>query len=188
MFRIAACALIFLTIISLSPACKAESSSDQASQVQTRPDPEKIALIKELLEIRDSRTAIHQTVEQIYALQKLALRNLVEHKLAKTGSLEHAELEETVTEKTNQVFHRYKQLVSENIKMDEEIEEVLVEIFDKYFSRDDVDYMISFYKSSTGKKLTLLNPTLTKETQKSISAELGEKINEIQKQAYEEER
>jgi len=66
--------------------------------------------------------------------------------------------------------------------------EMLIPIYDKYLSHDDIKKMIQFYESPVGKKLVSITPQLTQDSY-SVGEKWGQKlaadiIKELGKQGY----
>jgi hypothetical protein len=55
--------------------------------------------------------------------------------------------------------------------------EALIPIYDKYFTREDIDAMISFYRTPVGKKMASVQPKLMQESM-AVGEEMGRKAGE----------
>lgn len=78
-------------------------------------------------------------------------------------------------------------MVKSKIDMDS-FANLLIPIYDKHFSHDDIKKLIQFYQSPIGKKLLDVTPMITQESYK-IGEEWGQQLaidvlNELRKQGY----
>jgi hypothetical protein len=76
---------------------------------------------------------------------------------------------------------------SKEIKADD-LRDLVIPIYDKYYSEDDIDHLIEFYSSPTGQKMIQVAPMILQESM-SVGQAWGEKIGtkvveELQEKGY----
>jgi hypothetical protein len=118
-------------------------------------DPEKAQNIQRLLKLIGAEKLQKSMAEQVIALLKPAM-------LKAGGSDEKAE--KVLNRFTDILFEEFQKLNFSNIT---------AEIYDKYFTNDDIKSLIAFYESPIGQKAISVLPSVTQESVKR-GAELGE--------------
>jgi len=74
---------------------------------------------------------------------------------------------------------RFKELSSEKINLVQLVTDIYLKLYDKYFSSDELNVMLDFYKSKTGQHVLDVFPQLSEEATKIINAEAMPKIREV---------
>ena len=59
----------------------------------------------------------------------------------------------------------------------EELKNIVVPIYDKYYTEEDIDALIAFYKSDIGKKVLQVTPMVTQESMEA-GKQWGQKLAE----------
>jgi uncharacterized protein len=122
-------------------------------------DPEKEADIRKLLELSNTKAMFNQTIGTMMSLiQKSLLQsNPDDPKAQMLANLIAQELRGDMTS-------QYDDLVSH-----------LIPVYDKYYTKDDIEKIIQFYGTPIGQKLLKVTPDLTRELQ-TIGYQWGSKI------------
>lgn len=122
-------------------------------------DPEKEADIRKLLELANTKAMFNQTIGTMMSLiQKSLLQaNPDDPKAQMFSNLIAQQLR-------GDMASQYNELVNQ-----------LVPVYDKYYTKDDIEQIIQFYQSPIGQKLLKVTPDLSRETQ-TIGYQWGSKI------------
>jgi hypothetical protein len=119
------------------------------------PNQEKIDNIRHLLKITGSEKLQQNMIEQMIAALKPIL----------TASVQG-------DQRAQRVFGRMTELLTEEFKK-ADFAGVTVEVYDKYFTNEDIKGLIQFYESPIGQKAVQVLPTLTQESM-ARGMELGQ--------------
>lgn len=109
--------------------------------------------VSEFLELTGAKARFYMVIDQMIDLQKNGYGETIE----------------------NEFFEEFRAKVKDNGY--EEILEKLMPVYLKYFSEEEMDGLLAFYKSDIGKSFTEKQPMVMQETM-AIGAEWGEKISE----------
>jgi len=122
-------------------------------------DPEKEADIRKLLELANTKAMFNQTISTMMSLiQKSLLQSNPDDPKAQMFSNLIAQ------QLRGDMASQYNELVNQ-----------LVPIYDKYYTKDDIEQIIQFYQTPIGQKLLKVTPDLSRETQ-TIGFQWGTKI------------
>lgn len=126
------------------------------ANAQEKPiDPEKAQNIQRLLQLTGAEKLQKSMAEQMI--------NLLRPTLLKAGGSD---------EKAQKVLNRFSELLVEEFQKANFID-LTTEIYDKYFTNDDIKGLIAFYETPIGQKAIGLLPTVSQESVKR-GAELGQ--------------
>ena len=103
--------------------------------------------VLELIEVMQADKMIGQMMDQMIPMMQQQMKSNLK-----------TEEQKQKLEKVNTIVLEEAKIFTNNI-----VNGSMVDIYAKYFSEKDINYMIDFYKSETGKKLLELTPTITKE-------------------------
>ena len=103
--------------------------------------------VLELIDVMQADKMISQMMDQMIPMMQQQMKSNLK-----------TEEEKQKLEQVNAIILEETKIFTNNI-----INGSMVDIYAKYFSIKDIDYMIKFYKSKTGSKLLELTPIITKE-------------------------
>lgn len=83
---------------------------------------------------------------------------------------------------------RFSQLVTEDLHLDQAIEQAFIPMFDQNFTIQELQEMLAYYKSPIGQKSLDLLPTMSMEAAMKLNAQLMPKLKEISAKIDAEER
>ncbi len=112
---------------------------------------EKLALIKELLEITQASKNLNQTIDSNIRTTLNDLVAIVLKKAPELGS-DRPGMEEKFLSVVTKMATKYRDRVIKEIDANELITQVAFPIYDKYFTEAEMRDIVRFYKSPTGKK------------------------------------
>ncbi|MDO3695811.1 DUF2059 domain-containing protein [Wenyingzhuangia sp. chi5] len=129
--------------------------------------------VLELIDVMQADKMISQMMDQMIPMMQQQMKS----------SLKTEEQEQKI-EKVNTIVLEEAKNFTNNI-----VNGAMVDIYAKYFSENDINYMIGFYKSETGKKLLKLTPTISKELMEKMMQDemstfqqkIKERIAELEK-------
>ena len=133
-------------------------TQEQAAKSTTQVAPEKEAAIRKLFEIQGTR----KSMEQVFAGMSANMKPTIS-KMLPPGEYQ------------DKLIPLFFEKFQAKVKPDDLLD-LMVPIYDKYLSKEDIDGLAQFYKTPLGKKLNSVLPQLTVETQMaatSMGQELG---------------
>lgn len=166
--RILSSVVIFslLSIDTILPSLDLQKAIAQTSQESSKTSPsikpisaEKRALIKELLEITEAPRNLNETID---ANIRTTLSELISTVLKKAPDLGSGRpgMEEKLMDIVSKMSTKYRDRVFKEIDANQLIEQVAFPIYDKYFTEAEMQDIVGFYKSATGKKALSLTPKI----------------------------
>lgn len=122
-------------------------------------DPEKEADIRKLLELTGTKALFNQTIGNIMSLMQKSL------------------MQANPDDPKGQMFAN---LIAQQLRGDmtgqyEALLERLIPLYDKYYTKEDIENIIQFYGSPLGQKLLKVSPDISRESQ-TIGYQWGSKI------------
>jgi hypothetical protein len=173
-------------LITMLCVCGFASVSNAQQTITT----EKKALIKELLEV----TGGHKTSEDMVS----AMLEQMEKELPKLMSLmidndrhltstEKEELKKDVTRVALRASKRYREMFMQRVNIGQMVDDLSYQLYDKFFTDAEIRDLITFYRSSTGKKTIEVMPSLMAESIAKTSETLLPTIQQIIREVTEAE-
>ena len=165
--------------------CLAFFSSGRA---QDTISPEKRALINELLKVNQAEHNIQESMKLAFGIMEKNVSEMFsksmpdqldDQSVMKEGR-EHAS--EIAAKSTGRVH----ELMMKQISVPELIEQVIVPLYDKYYTESELKDLIAFYKTPTGQKSIAVQSQLMGEAMSKTMEYLGPKMEGITKQMSEE--
>jgi hypothetical protein len=182
----------FLAVLVLCVSVASVCAQDQAPTEATTISPQKLQLMKELLELVNSR----KTIEAMFKTQAEQMDKEVPESTWRIASM-RADVDALTTEQREELRLQvlsgdhhpgqkvYQSLLKE-IDFDKLIEETSVPLYDKYFSEAELSDLLAFYKSATGQKVLKVLPNLLSEsidqTAKIMMPKIFEIVTRVQKE------
>ena len=183
--------LILAGILFLNFSCVLSQQQSQINANQI--SPEKRALISELLEVTDARKNALAVFNAMLDENEKQMPDIVWQGLLSQKEIQKldAEAKEAVRKEllaeSERMNKRVRELFSAGIDMARVVEDVSIDLYDKYFTEDEIKDLIVFYKSHTGKKTTEVLPKMFGESMTNTMDAIKPKVLEIVAQLVNEE-
>lgn len=152
---------VLLTLLALQPAIAAETNASEAS-------------IRELMSLMDSRKLVEGTMAQVDAMMQ--------------GSMQHALKGQALTPDQQKILDQMRAkmlvLLKEQISWDA-LEPMMIDIYQKSFTEQEIRGMLDFYKSDAGKAVIAKMPLVMQHTMQAMQLRMGElmpKIDRLQQE------
>lgn len=166
MKRVLVIAFLLVYISTIASPVRARTNQVQvspSSAVTTSPaapiDPEKEAAIRRLLELTGAKTMFEQTITTMTSLMQKSLMQ------ANPDNPKVQELSNLIAQKLrDDMSTQYDELLKQ-----------LIPLYDKYYTKDDIDQIIQFDATPLGQKLLKVMPEIARESQ-TIGYQWGSKI------------
>ena len=185
--RIFSASLLFVTCFICSAA------QQQSANVQQTLTSEKRALIKELLESTDARKTAISMYKSMVEQQENQLPDLLWQAVSaikevrELTSDQQQELRKQLIKESARTSQRIRELFLQKIDLGQVVEDVSYVVYSKFFSEAEITDLISFYRSSTGKKTIEVMPSLFAESMSYILEVIKPKVAEITTELTNEE-
>ena len=166
-----------------------QPSQTNANKIST----EKRALISELLEVTEAKKNALAVFNAMLDENEKQMPDIVWQGLLNQTELQELDpeakdaLRKKLIAESERMNKRTRELFSAGIDMARVIEDVSVDLYDKYFTEDEVKDLIVFYKSHTGKKTTEVLPKMFAESMTNTMDAVKPKVLEIVAQLVNEE-
>ena len=168
--------------------------SQQPSQINANKiSPEKRALISELLEVTDAKKNALAVFNAMLDENEKQMPDIVWQGLLNQKEFQELDAEakdalrKELLAESERMNKRVRELFSAGIDMAHVIEDVSIDLYDKYFTEDEIKDLIVFYKSHTGKKTTEVLPKMFAESMTNTMDAVKPKVLEIVAQLVNEE-
>jgi uncharacterized protein len=164
-----------------------------ATKEDTTVSPEKRALVKELLDLTNSRQSsaalfkaqFDEMEKQLPEIEWQAITAIQD--FGKLTPAQRNQMRAKLGESTLRMSTRIKTLFEERIDMQQLIEDITVSVYDKHFSADELRDLVTFYKSPTGKKVMEVTPLMLSESAAKASELVAPKVTAIVEEIQKEE-
>lgn len=153
--------------------------------------PEKRALIKELNEISNLRAnsvEIYERMSVQFEQQMARLRESTIDAMDDLTREERDDLKRQMAESAERTSKRIDELLAKELDLAQITEDVSYQLYDKYFTEQEVRDLIVFYKTPTGKKSIEVMPRLFAESAAMTAELMMPKMERIIAQLSEEEK
>jgi len=170
---------------------KASSSATSATEAASALTPEKKTLIKELLVLSDADKNVHTIIDTLLESQRKSYPVILQQVLNADQTLNDAQRKvilEHQEERRDHFTARMKELFDKNIDMAGVLDSVAYNVYNKYFTTDELKDIIAWYKTATGKKTLHVMPDLMKESMNETRILMTPKIEKSIVQLVQEEQ
>ena len=153
--------------------------------------PAKKALILELLKMTDADKQVEMIINQLTLSHQRRYPTLLAQAINAAPNLSEdkkKELIATAQEQSARSSERLRQLFMQRIDLSQVMQEVALVVYDKNFTESEMQDIITFYKTPTGKKTLQALPAVMSESMEMTTALITPPLSEIMKQVLEEER
>ena len=167
------------------------SADDKSDSKDAKIEARKLKVLKELCEVLAPGKAAQATMQASFAEQEKQLTeltgNLLASKAPKDISPEKLEaIKKQMIDRQLKVIRRTQQLFTEQIDMNKLCLDIYTEIYDKYFSEDELKKLLAFYKSPIGKRMVEMQPKIATEAIQLTHKEIDSKMLGITQQVVQE--
>jgi hypothetical protein len=169
-------------------------AQDAPANVNQNITPEKLALIKELIDVSQSKQTVEamlkaQSEEMDKRLPEIIWQGVSGLKELKTlTAAQKEQLRLKVLSSSGRTGRRMYDLLLEKINFNKLIDDISVPLYDKYFTETELRDLVAFHKSPTGKKVIEVMPNLVAESMTRTSDIIMPKIGAMMTQLQEEEK
>lgn len=176
-----ATSLMLVSIVSFAGSlCAQEATS-----------PDKKNLLKELLiltNVQGNAEAVRQTISSQIEKDVLQLLTQAVNSNGRSLSEENRDkAKQMVEESAKRASQRFEVLSAQKVNYSQLVEEVSYEMYDKFYTTDELKDLISFYKSATGQKSIKVMPQLFAESMLRTSERLNPQLQSLIKEVMDEE-
>ncbi len=146
---------------------------------------EKRALITELLEVTETRKNALAVFNSMIEFEQNQASDLILESLNRDrgpGELNDAakdELRKKMVENSSRTNKRVQELFDKRIDFPQVVEDVFIELYDKYFTEAELKDLVAFYRSSTGRKSIAVQPQMFAESMTSTMERIKPAVLEI---------
>lgn len=152
--------------------------------------PEKLALIREYIQITGGSKSASEMTDMMLAFQEAEAEKMAASMIDMDKELspgDKSAAKKMTVEITQRIMKRTREFFAKEIDLDQMIDDIVVPIYDKHFSEAELRELIAFYKTTTGRKTIELMPELMMASMTSFSEKLTPKLQEFFKKMAEEE-
>ncbi|MBE9145730.1 DUF2059 domain-containing protein [Planktothrix mougeotii] len=187
--------LLLATVLSLGvvvPApVNAQSFREPQLQLSQQSVPEqKRQLIKELIELTGGEQMFRNVSQITSAQMQQEINGILQSIIPESSGISEAKKQEmikTINQDMNRIVSQYNQRLMEQLDFNKIMETVYYPLYDKYFTEEDLQAMIDFYKTPTGKKTISVMPELLVESMQRVSQIIQPQAIQIFKEIFEQE-
>lgn len=153
--------------------------------------PAKKALILELLKMTDADKQVEMIINQLTLSHQRRYPTLLAQAINAAPNLSEEKKKEliaTAQEQSARSSERLRQLFMQKIDLSQVMQEVALVVYDKNFTESEMQDIITFYKTPTGKKTLQALPAVMSESMEMTTALITPPLSDIMKQVLQEER
>jgi len=153
--------------------------------------PAKKALILELLKMTDADKQVEMIINQLTLSHQRRYPTLLAQAINAAPNLSEEKKKELIAsaqEQSARSSERLRQLFMQKIDLSQVMQEVALVVYDKNFTESEMQDIITFYKTPTGKKTLQALPAVMSESMEMTTALITPPLSDIMKQVLQEER
>lgn len=158
-----------------------------ATWAQTQPSPEKLALVKELLQLTNAGEMAQKFTDAMLPQLENSMPLVLSQAAGETLS---AENKQKYKEQTQQFMQRFREELPKRVNFAQVLEQLSLPLYDRHFTENELKDLINFYRSPTGQKAVKLLPQVVQELMREaekiitppITAIVTELLEELQKE------
>lgn len=174
-----------------SATSSSAGSTAKADSKEAKAKERKLKIVKELCTVLAPGKAAQATMLASFEEQVKRLSDMTDSVLSKNApegiSPEKLEaIKKQSLERALKVLRRTQQLFNEQIDINKLCDEIYTEIYEKYFSEDELKKLLAFYKSPIGKRMVEMQPKIATEAMQLTQNEIGAKMRNITQQVLQE--
>ncbi|HEY9865988.1 MAG TPA: DUF2059 domain-containing protein [Candidatus Obscuribacterales bacterium] len=187
--------LLLGTILSLGVffpvPVKAESTfQPQLELSQASVSESKRQLIRELIELTGGEKLFRQVSQITSAQLQQEFTGILESIVPETSGISPEKKQQMISQinqDMSRILTQYNQRLMEKLDFNQIMEKVYYPLYDKFFTEEDLQTMIDFYQTPTGKKTITVMPQLIQESMQRFSQIIQPQATQIFKEIFEQE-
>lgn len=167
------------------------ATTSPAAAVSATLTPAKKALILELLKMTDADKQVEMIINQLTLSHQRRYPILFAQAVNAAPNLSDEKKKELIAgaqEQSVRSSERLRQLFVQKIDLSKVMQEVALQVYDKNFTEAEMQDIITFYKTPTGKKTLQALPAVMSESMEMTTKLITPPLSDIMKQVMEEER
>jgi len=181
-----------LTGVLFATAMVAGGQEPTAGSAKPVISPSKQRLIAELLDATEAKKNALAITDSLNALSAqtsaLVWESLEAEEVMKSlSAADREELKQKMLADSARADKRIQELFAKRIDMTKLIEDIFYELYDKYFTEAELQDLVAFYQSSTGKKSISVQPRMFSESMAMVMERIKPKGMEIMAEFLKEE-
>jgi hypothetical protein len=158
---------------------------------QTAISPEKQAAIKEIVRLMDSNNQIEQLLQvfsaQMDSTREQTVRAILDERID-ISPAEKRQLEASLLESSKAASKKLQERLSAKIDYRAIMDEMMIVVYDKFFTLEEIKDLLVFYNSPTGQKMIKIMPELAAESMQVTQNKLLPKMINALKEIEQEDR
>ena len=164
-------------------------SSEVGVRVSQQIPEDKRQLIEEFLELTGGERTFQQVSQAMLSQMEQQFGAMLNSDLGsqQLSLQERQQMAANLSREMNRITQKYNRLFLERIDYQQIVEQVYYPLYDKYFSKEDLQVLIDFYKSPTGQKTIEVMPQLLQESIQRTTQVIGPTITNIMQEIITEE-
>lgn len=168
-----------------------DASDTSKAQSDIQVSPEKEAAINDLLEVTESAKRVPLMVKVFESNARktfeLSIIQLLRSEPKYKGK-SRSELTALLKVRAEKMTDRYMELFNSEIDLVKLVRDISMEVYAKNFSVGELNDLVAFYKTPTGKKAMIVMPKLARESLAATQSMIRPKLKEIVVKVLEEEK
>ena len=153
--------------------------------------PEKQAAIKEITALMSANNQVEQLM-QVFSTQMDDLRQqtvkAVLNERTDLTTAEKKQIEDALLVNERPAVKKLEERLMAKIDIQKIMDEMLIVVYDKFFTLEEIKDLLAFYKSPTGQKMVKLMPDIAAESMKVTQTKLLPKMMDALKEIEQEDR
>lgn len=174
-----------LTILLLTGALLAHVSA------QTATSTEKQTAIKELVALINGDNKLEEimnaTIPQLQAQQDATMKSMLDER-TDLNATERKALEDSLADNKKYSLKRFMDKMMQKINYNELINEIAYNVYDKYFTLEELRDLNAFYKTATGQKTLKMMAPISIDTMTAMNERVMPKMMNVIKEIMDEDK
>ncbi len=165
-------------------------SSGAALRAQDGISAEKKSLINELLTVTEATKNSEAIMNAMSAQVQKDMLEIFSQMISTDTSIPAAQrplVQQLVAESAQRSARRFKELFNQRINYAQMVEEVSYQVYDKYYTTEELKDLVAFYRTPTGQKTIKVMPQLFSESMSLTSARLMPLVQPLMREVMDEE-
>ncbi len=162
-----------------------------SASAQTTTSTEKQAAIKELVFLINGDNKMEEMmnamVPQLQAQQDATMKSMLDERTDLTVT-ERKALEDSLADNKKYSIKRFMDKVMQKLNYNELINDIAYNIYDKYFTLEEIRDVNAFYKTTTGQKFLKSMPPIMTDTMVAMQERVMPKMMIVMKELMDEDR
>ncbi len=156
--------------------------------------PEKQALVKELLVAMDVKKNEDAVLNAMFDQMEKQMPEIIWQALSETketselSPTERQHLRDEISESAIRTSQRFRELLAQRINFVQMTEEISSQLYAKYFSENELRDLVTFYKSSTGKRTMEIMPNLLGESMTKANERIMPVVKDLMNEISSDEK